>query len=111
MIVEMNFNTENMSIETAIRIACGIANAEHNDKVEDAGCGMFNVTTSLFGMDNKAIVQCYPKDEYKDVWIFVFKHGDYYLIKLSELPKILQIEVYKSYIKTLGLTKYFKVID
>lgn len=96
------FSLVQKSIEQGFRTATHIAQSNGNKEITDAGCGITNVVMSALGFDN-AIVQCYPNNEYNDVWILVPYRTATEIILLKDLPYILQQSLFESYCKHLGV--------
>ena len=75
--------------------------------ISDAGCGMYNVEIdSLLGFKEPAIVQCYPKGEYADVFILPphcdeSKESEWF--KLNSLPLAIQCVVFEKYCEKVGV--------
>jgi hypothetical protein len=96
------FKFEQKSIEQGFRTATHIAQSNGNKEITDAGCGMTNVVMPALGFNN-VIVQCYPNNEYNDVWILVPYKNSTETILLKDLPYILQQDLFERYCKYLGV--------
>lgn len=95
-------HVENIDIVTAFQEVARL----NIPQLEDAGCGMlYNLTIPIFeGMDN-CIVQVYPYNKHHKVWILVHgENGEYEDIEINDLPKCVQTQILKNYVKILNVS-------
>ena len=89
-------------MEQGFRTATHIAQSNGNKEITDGGCGMTNVVMPALGFYDVTI-QCYPNNEYEDVWILVPYQKATEVFTLKNLPYVLQQDLFERYCKFLGV--------
>lgn len=73
-------------------------------KLENGGCGMFNLSVPIFVGACESIVQVYPNDEVHEVWVLIYdEDGEHEDMGIEEFPEHIQKTILLNYAKALEI--------